>query len=139
MERLPTFRSRLVRASALLCALLLQIIAGIMCVPSDLAPEGTMIGVLVAQERTLLPWLLMGINAVVMYIFILDNHYTGIIISAVLSLVHGASFAIVFYAVNIYPSADVMAIPFFAIVYWVFVGSIWVCHRFIVFLYRLKR
>ena len=139
MERLSAFRSRLVRASALLCALLLQIIAGIMCVPSDLAPEGTMIGVLVAQERTLLPWLLMGINAVVMYIFILANDYIGIIISAVLSLVHGASFAIVSYAVNIYPSADVMAIPFFAIVYWVFVGSIWVCHRFIVFLYRLKR
>lgn len=139
MERLPAFRSRLVFVSGLMGALLLQIITGIMCVPASLAPEGTLIGVLIAQERTLLSWLLMGVNALVMYIFILTKRYIGIIISLVLSLVHGVSFAIVFYAVNIYPSVDVMAIPFFAMVYWVFVGSIWLCHRFIVFLYSIKR
>lgn len=129
MERLPSLRSRLVQILVVLCASLMQVIAGIMCVPSDLAPQGTLFGWLITQERSWLPWVLIGVNTVVMYtILIKCRRSWGVLIVLWLSLLHGIGYSVVFYKVNRYPSVDGEAVVFFASMYWVFVGGVWIIH-----------
>lgn len=137
MERLPTFRTRLVQGFGVLCASLLQIGAGIMCVPYDLAPQGTLLGWLIAQERSWLPWALIGVNAFVMYtILTMYNHLIAISLAVFLSLLHGVSYSIVFYWVNPYPSWDWGGVIFFASLYWALVGGIWLVHQLLRRLFR---
>lgn len=122
--------SRLVQGFGVLCASLLQIGAGIMCVPSDLAPEGTLLGWLIAQERSWLPWALISLNAFVIYTILTKcKHFRDILLAIYLGLLHGISYSIVFYSVNLYPSWDWGGVVFFALLYWALVGGIWFVHQ----------
>jgi TctA family transporter len=124
MARLPTRRSRLITVGWGIIAVTLQAVAGIMSVPGDLAPPGTFIGFLVSQERTLIPWLVMGVNTIVLFLLIKSKKVALRLLAIGLSGVHGLSYMIGFYYLNLYPSLDLYAIPFFAGLYWVGVGVV---------------
>lgn len=124
MARLPTRWSRLIQAAAGISATVLQVMAGLMSVPGDLAPHGAVLGMIVRQERTLLPWFLIGLNATVLFWLVQSRTIARCILAVTLSSVHGLSYMLAWYYLNPYPTLDLVAIPFFAGFYWVLVGMI---------------
>jgi len=92
MARLPTRWSRLTQAVVVgTSAVVLQVMAGLMSVPADLAPHGTVLGLIVRQERTLLPWFLIGLNAIVLFWLVRSRTIARWILAVTLSCVHGLS------------------------------------------------
>ncbi len=118
MERLSSFRTRLVWVGVLIASALLQAAAGLMCVPADLAPAGTAVGWFVRQERTWLPWLFIGINAVVLLLFVRTRKMLWIGMAIGLSTIHGVVYTVAFNQLNLYPSWDWRSVPFFMGMYW---------------------
>ncbi len=138
MARLSAFRSRLVQTIGISVACLLQMVAGIMSVPADLAPQGTLLGWLIAYERSWVPWLVIGVNAGLMYGMLIGYKSIWGILGAIgLCLLHGTSYATVFCATNLYPPEGVAQVWFFgesvvvfAGMYGVLVGVLWLTHFF---------
>jgi len=124
MKRLPIRGSRLILIVGGTVAFILQVMAGIMSVPGGLAPPGTFIGFLVSQERTLTPWLVMGANTIVLFFLIKRKKVARWLLAIGLSCVHGLSYMILNYSLNLYPSCDIVAVFFFAGFYWVGVGVV---------------
>lgn len=122
MERLPTRRFRLAQAVVGTGVIVMQVAAGIMSVPSDLAPHSTLLGVLVRQERTLVPWFLIGLNAVALFLLVRSRAIDRWVFAVTLSCLHGVSYMLGCYFLNPYPTLDIAAIPFFAGFYWVLAG-----------------
>ncbi|GIV05786.1 MAG: hypothetical protein KatS3mg016_1361 [Fimbriimonadales bacterium] len=124
MERLPTRRSRLVQAAVGTSVIILQVMTGLMSVPADLAPHGTVLGMIVRPERTLLPWFLIGLNAVALFLLVRSRAIARWVFAVTLSCLHGVSYMLGCYFLNPYPTLDIAAIPFFAGFYWVLAGWI---------------